>query len=139
MPRRRLATILSPAAAVLSFLALGCLYLWIALPYPAGSSIGYSVFYSVIFGLPLAYVIVAVFLFLPFSVMLARRSLTPRTVYAASSLIGALFGMSLWMFDPPLNWTFIGMATLFGGISGLIGGLVFVRVGGPFEFTRRPR
>jgi hypothetical protein len=139
VPRRRLATIISPAAAVLSFLALGCLYLWITLPYPAGTSIGYAMFYSVFFGLPLAYVIVAVFLFLPFRVMLARRSLTPRTVYAASSLFGALFGMSLWMFDPPLNWRLIGMATLFGSLSGLIGGLVFAHVGGPFVLTRRAR
>lgn len=138
MPRRPLATIISPAAAVLSFLALGCLYFWITVPNP-GLSIGYAVFYSVLIGLPLAYVIVAVFLFLPFRVMLARQSLTPRTVYAASSLIGALFGMSLWMFDPPLNWTLIGTATLFGGISGLIGGLVFAHVGGPFVFTCRAR
>jgi hypothetical protein len=86
---------------VLSFLALGCLYFWITLPYPAGPTIAYAVAYSVMFGLPLAYGIVAVFLFLPFHAMLARGSLTTRTVYAASSVTGALFAMSLWMFDPP--------------------------------------
>lgn len=133
MQRIRLATIISPAAAVLCFLVLGCLYFWITLPYGADMTIKFAVVYSVIFGLPLAYVIVAVFLFLPFRVMSARRSLTPRAICAATSLTGALFGMSLWMLDPPRNWPLIGMAALFGGIAGFIGGLVFAHVAGPFD------
>jgi hypothetical protein len=138
LPRRRLATVISPFAAVSAFSVLLCWYAWLAGADPA-SAIAYTLLYSVVIGLPFTYGLVAVFLYPPFRVMAADRTLTPRTVYSASALTGALGAISLWIFDRPIHWTFIGMVGLFGGIAGVIGGLLFVHVGGPFEVRRRPR
>jgi hypothetical protein len=114
------------------------LYTWLAGADPAGA-IAYALVYSIVIGLPFAYGLVAVFLYPPFRVMAADHTLRPRTIYSASSLTGALGAMSLWIFDRPIDWPFVGMVGLFGGIAGIIGSLVFVQVGGPFEFGRRAR
>jgi hypothetical protein len=74
---------------------------------------------------------------------LADGRLTPRTVYSGAFLTGVLslvaLAIVLSIFDKPVGWLPAGVVSLLGGIAGLIGGVVFVRVGGPFELARRAR
>jgi hypothetical protein len=142
MPRRRLAAVISPAAALLSFVALWILVTLIVAPTP-GHMLGYVVAQGIIFGLPFTYGVAAVTLYLPFRMLLADGRLTPRTVYSGAFLTGVLslvaLAIVLSIFDKPVGWLPAGVVSLLGGIAGLIGGVVFVRVGGPFELARRAR